>query len=359
MFKENIILILFVSFFLIGCNETEQKNNKPDIKIVKIQNLNSDMTVKNFFEYPAQIYPFRNTTMAFEVSGKIVKFNFNVGDYVKKGDIIAKLDNDIFRSNYDTAQTNFNQSKIDYIRYKQLLESKTISISQFEKVKQIYDLAKASFDIAKKNLENTKLIAEFDGIIATKYVDDFERIVEKQKIIELQDNSNYKVKFFIPENDIVQSNKKIRLKDVEKYFDIFVTILGNTDLKYKAKLLDLSTQSEKITRTYEATVLIKKPNNINILPGMTAKVKALKKMDNTIKIYIPFQSIMTNHTNNSFVWIVDQNNSVKKTEIQIGIVKGSLVEVKKGLSQNDKIVTSGIHFLQENDKVEEYQKLSN
>lgn len=305
---KNLRNFLFLSlvFLFVACDsksEVSTTKQIEQIKTVKILDLNSIDPLLNSTQYPAQIYPYKNTVMAFEVSGKIVKFNYKVSDKLKKGDIIAQLDDEIYRSNFVSAKANYKKAKLDFDRYQTLYKTKTISKSDLEKVKQSYEIAKSNYNIAKKNFENTKLIAEFDGVLAQKSVDDFARITAKQPIVVLQDNSKFKVKFYVPENDIINSNEKIDLKKIANKVDIFVSI-GKKD-KYRATLLDISTKAESITRTYETTVLIKNPKNRTILPGMTAKVKAIDKNKTEENIFVPFNSLFTDNSKNSFVWKIE------------------------------------------------------
>ena len=130
----NLLLILFVSFLFIGCTD----NGKDDIaevnnaKIVKVLHLFDSKEFKNTYEYPATIYPFQNTVLTFEVPGKITKFNYNVAQRVKKGKVIAKLDDTIYQAKLNSAKATYEKAKLDYTRYKKLFLSKTISKSKIE-----------------------------------------------------------------------------------------------------------------------------------------------------------------------------------------------------------------------------------
>merc|ERR1711879_816745 len=105
----------------------EKTIEKPKVKIVKILDLNDSEKFLESFEYPAQVEALQDTTMAFEVSGKIVKFYYKEGQKVKKGAVIAKLDDTVFKANYNSAKANFNQANIDYQRYKTLFKSNSVA----------------------------------------------------------------------------------------------------------------------------------------------------------------------------------------------------------------------------------------
>jgi RND family efflux transporter MFP subunit len=357
----NLLLILFVSFLFIGCTD----NGKDDIaevnnaKIVKVLHLFDSKEFKNTYEYPATIYPFQNTVLTFEVPGKITKFNYNVAQRVKKGKVIAKLDDTIYQANLNSAKATYEKAKLDYTRYNKLFLSKTISKSKIEEIQQHLNISKSNYDIAKKNFENTSLQAEFDGMIAKKYVEDYAQVVAKQKIVELQDNSKFKVKFFISENDIIKRDEKVNLADVINFASFYVLINNDEKLKYKAAFVEISTKAESVTGTYEATLSMENPKDINILSGMTAKVQVLLKTGQKENIFIPLKSVFTDNTKRSFVWLVDKNNKVHKKEIITKSLQSDSIEVIKGLNLDDTIVTSGVHFLKQNDTIQVYKKLGN
>jgi RND family efflux transporter MFP subunit len=341
---------------LAGCLDTdEEKTQTQKPKIVKTLHLSQAVDVEQTFEYPGHVEALQDTVMAFEVSGKIVAFNFKEGEKVSKGDTIAKLDDTIYKANYDSAKANYEQAQNDFERYKKLYETKAVSQMAFEQHKQNLEVTKAAFEVAKKNFEDTKLKADFDGVIAKKLVADFARVTAKEPIVRLQDNSAYKIKFYVPETDMTKTKGKDRVKDISKLVDIYVT-LGDLK-KHKATLLDSSTVADEVTRTFEATVKIQKPKNTTILPGMTANVEVFKKSQNEQKLFIPYKAVFSNNTAKAFVWVVDENNRVNKKEIQTKRLSGESVEVVAGLTKDAEIVTSGVRFLNENDLITRYEKL--
>lgn len=353
-----ISIILFSSMFFSACETKEEiKDEKPSIKIVKMFDLKSTQKNLSSFSYPAEVFAFQDVTMAFEVNGKITNFYYKEGQKVKKGSTIAKLDDTIYKANFDAAQANYNQAKLDYERYEQLFKSKSISNSDFEKRKQNLQVTKATMQIAKKNLEETKLIAEYDGIVAKKMVNDFARITAKQAIVRLQDNSSYKIKFFVPENDVQLLKGELTPQSISNLVDFFITFGNNK--KYNAKLIDISTTAEKTTRTFETTLRMQHQNNITILPGMTAKVIVIVKNNTKNQIFIPYHAVFTDHTKKSFIWKINDQNRVTKQELRLGALVDESVEVISGLDMSDRIVTSGVQFLEPNDEVKEYEKIGN
>jgi len=219
------------------------------------------------------------------------------------------------------------------------------------------DVTKANMQIAKKNLEETQLIAEFDGVVAKKMIDDFARVTAKQPIIRLQDTSSYKIKFYVPENDIQLLKGELTTTHISELVDFFITFGNGNMVKYDAQLIDISTTAEKVTRTFESTLLMKHQDNITILPGMTAQVTVVVKNSKKKKVFIPFRAVFSDHTKKSFVWVIDENNRVIKQKVKLGELTNENVEILSGLEISSKIVTSGVRFLEPNDEIKEYEKI--
>ena len=360
MYYKLVTLVFVAVLGFTGCFEqNEEKIEKPKVKIVKIFDVSNSGKILQSSTYPAQVEAFQDVTMAFEVSGKIVKFYYKEGQKVKKGSTIAKLDDAIYKANYNQARANYNQARKDYQRYEKLFNSNSIAKIQFEKQRLNLDVTKAMFQIAKKNFQETKLVAEFDGIMAKKIVQDFARVTAKQPIIRLQDNSSYKIKFFVPENDILQVKGELTPEHISSLVDFHVTLGNNDNKDYKAKLIDISTTAEKVTRTFETTLEMKLQKDVNILPGMTAQVQVIAKELEKKRVFIPYQAVFSDSTNKSYIWVVNKNNRVQKQEVKIGKLSNEFVELLSSLDGISKIVTSGIRFLETNDEVKEYRKIGN
>lgn len=349
--------LLALTLLFSGCVEQQEEVVEPKgpkvVKVMDIQVGESQAT----YEYPAEVYAAQDTTMAFEVSGKIIKFNYKEGQKVSKGSVIATLDDTILRANFNSAQANFKQAEQDYKRYTALYKSNSIAKAELERVKQQLDVMRSAFQVAKKNLGETKLIAEFDGVLAKKNVNDFARITAKQPIVVLQDTSYYKVKFFAPEHDVMQVQGEFSVENISKMIDIYVTIGNGVKKTYKATFVDISTTAEAVTRTFETTLRIERQYGTTILPGMTAKVSVVPKMRDQQAFYIPTQAIFSDDTSKALVWSIDEAMKVHAKALKVGEMQGENVQVLSGLEGVNKIVLSGVRFLKENDEVAIYQKL--
>lgn len=356
--KIHFLLVLVL--FLVGCvdENIEKEVLQKSPKIVKVQHL-AKMNARDITkEYPAQIQALKNEVLAFEVPGKIVKFHFKAGEAVKKGETIAVLNNQIYQANHSAALSSYKKAKSDFQRAKRLFEKGAISKTNYELGKQGFDVARSKYNVAKKNLDNSKLIAHFDGILAKKIVEDYAVIAPNQAIALLQDKSSLKAEFYIPQTDIIQSQALLSIEDINTKYSFSVQIADQRKTLYSAKLSNIATSAEAITRTYKATAIMENPKEVNILPGMTAKVIVNKKQKSKKRVFTPTSTLFSDHSKNTFVWILKQNR-VQKIQIKTGTLIGDTVEVVEGLNGDEIVVVSGVNLLHEDEQVEVYKKMSN
>jgi multidrug resistance efflux pump len=104
------------------------------------------------------------------VYGHVSEILVDEGHSVKKGDVLAVLDDRDYKQALGKAQAYFRTAQFNYGRYEKLYKSRSISKMQFEGNELVHKAAKADLEMAKLNLEHTKIIAPFDGIITKRYV---------------------------------------------------------------------------------------------------------------------------------------------------------------------------------------------
>ena len=149
-------------------------------------------------EFPGKLLPAQQSNLAFEIPGKINVVNVDIGDAVKKGQILAELDN-----REATAQLKQAKAKYDLVlqilnRYKDLRSEGHISIQDLDNANSEELIAKSQYEFYKVKLEQTKLIAPFDGVIQNRYLDTGSVINGGIPIVEILESKNVEAHISIP-----------------------------------------------------------------------------------------------------------------------------------------------------------------
>jgi len=157
------------------------------IEVLEVRILDSYLITKQF---PGKLLPTEQSKLAFEISGKINNINVDVGDVVTKGEVLAKLDDREATAQLNQAKASYDLSKQVLERFEDLREQGHISIQDLDKARSDFIIAQSQHELFKVKLEQTNLIAPFNGVIQNRFLDTGTVINSGIPILEIID-SNY------------------------------------------------------------------------------------------------------------------------------------------------------------------------
>ena len=149
-------------------------------------------------EFPGKLLPAQQSNLAFEIPGKINVINVDIGDAVKKGQILAELDNREATAQLKQAKAKYDLALQILNRYKDLRSEGHISIQDLDNANSEELIAKSQFEFYKVKLEQTKLISPFDGVIQNRYLDTGSVINGGIPIVEILGSKNVEAHISIP-----------------------------------------------------------------------------------------------------------------------------------------------------------------
>ena len=138
------------------------------IEVIEIKILDQYLISK---EFPGKLLPTQQSKLAFEVPGKIQEIYVDVGDNVNKGDLLAKLDDREAIAQLNQAKASYDLSKQVLERFTDLRQQGHISIQDLDKANSDFVIAKSQYEFFKIKFEQTSIIAPFNGIIQSRFLD--------------------------------------------------------------------------------------------------------------------------------------------------------------------------------------------
>jgi RND family efflux transporter MFP subunit len=339
-----LVSIFFVTI-LSACEQETLDNKSPirPVRTIVIEHPNSGNTM----QYSAVVDASQKADLSFKVSGELIESFVKQGDEVKKGQLLARLNDKDLKLLLDEAKSSFDKAKGDYDRGISLAEKKVISKSDMDKLIAQFASAKTQLATATNNLEYTNLHASFDGVIARKYSENFQEVTAKQPIFALNNIEEIYLKINIPESVIIQIPRKGPNRKITATFD---EIPG---VQFPAEFKEVSLQADEITKTYEVTFSMKSPTDHTILPGMTATIIGTKRetiADNKKRFFLPSNAVLQDVKGN-YVFIVERVDNekgvIKKVSIDIGEITSKGIEVFSGVSSGQHLVTAGVSKVSE------------
>jgi HlyD family secretion protein len=299
----------------------------------------------------------RKAAVASKATGRLVYLGVVEGDKVKKGQVIAKLeDSDVMaqlneaKANLELTEVTLADAKWNYERNQKLLKSGSITELTFENSQTQYRKAQASVDVAKANVEsaevaveNTIVRAPFDGTVLTKDADVGEIVApmagginSRGAVVTIADMSSLQV-----EADVSESN----IEKVKPNQDCQITLDAYPDVQYAGYVAKIVPTADRGKATVTVKVAFRKYDD-RVLPEMSAKVLFLKSAktnagdinESKPPLVIPSTAVVT--INNQQVVYKINGDKVVETPISAGKSSGGYVEVKSGLASGDQVVDS-------------------
>ncbi len=355
-----VVPVLVVSTLLIsGCEESAP----PEIPVRPVVT----MVVGDVGRIRAGTFPGRATAtqevnISFEVSGKLLERRVNVGDRVKAGDIVALMEPEKFetkvkllKAERSAAEGQLENAEKQLERQEQLL-AKGFSPQAKVDVLQAaaraargrLDAARAALERAEIDLTHTTVTAPFDGTVSETFAENFQNVVAKERILRLLDTSQIEMEINIPE-------ALIGLAPYVK--EIVVTFKTLPGVEIPAKIKEISNEASLTTRTYPVKLVMDQPQGAEIKPGMAGEAKAVAELpEDWIQTgaEVPASALFSPDdakTDEVFVWIVNATDSVvqrRPVSVVATSARGVLI---KGVKADERIVTAGVSFLNEGQKI--------
>ncbi len=196
------IPFVMATALFVACSQPAEKERLPrPVKLTQVASLNE---VEKSFSGVVSADQFSD--LAFKMSGPLIALRVEEGQRVRRGQIVAEIDPLDCQLEYEAKRSMFQTAEAQLQRAKRLLEKQAISRQEFETTEASYSNAKASFEYAKNQLEQTKLRAPFDGFIQKKYVENYQKVQAGQGIVCLINPEKLQVQFTMPESNMVYYN---------------------------------------------------------------------------------------------------------------------------------------------------------
>lgn len=341
-------VFLFCGTLLVACDDSAPK--RPEVRPVKVKEVGKPQRIV-IRSFPGKVLATDQARLAFEVPGQLIKFPIKEGQKIKKGQLIGELDQTKYQEKVNETKARLIRTRAEYQRARRLVKDDFISRTEFDRKRSAYLVAEANYNTAKKDLNDCTLSAPFDGVIAKKFVKNFEKVKAKQDIVLFQDLDQLDIEVNVPEYIIL--NLKAEKKAVDE--ETKVSFEGAPKQRFKVKVKEFSTQADPETQTYRVLFTLPAPKTLNVFPGMTATVWAplpdLRHHGEQF-ILLPGSAVFDGPDQKSSVWVVDtKTKTVKRRVVKISRLQNGSIRVLSGLKPGETVVVAGVHNLQENQKV--------
>ena len=258
--------------------------------------------------------------------------------------------NAISRQEMDSTESQFKAAVAEIRALEQELE-KAHAGSRVEEIQSMEaDIRGMDTQLegAQDALEDTRLLAPFDGTVTRQRVENHEQVAAGQIVVGLHNTSTIEIDVDLPEKELVH-------RPLRGEFFVTVRFVAVSDRCFEAALREMSTKADPATRTYKFTFAMPAPDDVNILPGMISEVQ-IESRANVVssgpRLMIPGGTVQGDGHGERYVWVVKEDSTVERRGVELGwLSPNNRWEILSGLRQGERIVTSGAAFLYEGEQV--------
>ena len=349
--RVDVLLLAATScLVLAGCRQEEAA--QPDIRPVRTI-VTSNRAAGDSISQTGHIEAQNEATYSFRIGGRIIERLVNVGNEVKAGQVLARLDPMNEQSALRSAQANLaaanaalNQASAAYDRQKHLLARGFTTRANYDLAEQAnltsrsrVEDAEAQLKIAQDRLDFTELRADAEGTVTARRAETGEVVQPGQPVIQVARQNGRDAVFDVPAQ---------LLRTAPPDSEIRVSLTDAPSVTAMGRVREIAPQADPVTRTFAVRVgLSNAPEAMRLGATVTGRLD----IDSGPVIEIP-ASALTRANDRPAVWVVDPaTRTVALRPIDVLRFSPSTVAVSDGLKPSEIVVTAGVQALHPGQKV--------
>ena len=336
--------VVFACLASWGCGGKEPEQTVEIVRPIKSAVVGGNLAGR--LSFPGRVQATQRVLLSFRVPGRLITLPIVEGQSVSEGDLVGRLDPTDFEIAVEEARAAFIKSESDFERYRRLYEKEAVPLSDLDLYRAQRDVAKARLDQAQANLGYTFLRAPFSGRLGEKLAENFEDVAAKESIVSLHDVGSIEVVMDVPEYLIASTNEGIDIVAAA----VFETV---SDREYPLAFQEASAEADPETQTYKVTMVMPQPEDVRILPGMTAQVRLIMEHADPDGVEhpvftVPVTAVFAGDDGTQFVWIVGEDMTVTRREVEVGEVTGTAsIQILGGINAGERIATAAVTRLRD------------
>lgn len=304
-----------------------------EVAEAKVQN------VADRFEAIGTIEAIEAITVVSEIDGAVIRLPFQEGSFIKKGELIAQLDDSQLAAELARAEALRSQSQISYDRVRAIVDQKAGAPQDLDDAASALKVAEANLALAKARFDKTRIVAPFDGSIGARRVSVGTFLRTGQSITELANIDKIRVNFSAPERLLPQLSRGA---------EVNVSTTAYPGYRLNGKIIAVEPVLDPGTRTARVVARVSNPGR-KFRPGMSANVSTVLS-ERPSAITVPSEAVFASG-NQSFVFVVKSDSTAARVPITLGTRLVDVVEVVRGLRSGTQVVRAGHQKLFDGAKV--------
>jgi RND family efflux transporter MFP subunit len=359
--RSKILVVSILSFLMLSCQPPQNTEDVDEASMaaapVKVFKTKRQRISDKLF-YTGLIEAWNKMNITPDVGGKIAKIYVEEGDRVQKDQLLAELDTRAIRlqleqarAGFAVAEANHKDAQRNMERMGRLKSENAVSEQQYEQLKLAFDAAdaqlqqaKAALNLADHNLGVSIMRAPFAGVIASKNAEVGDVInplmggfSPSSGVLTLMDFSRVKIEIEVSSRDIAR---------IKKGMTALLSVDAYPDTVFSGRVSVVNLAADPMTRKFGVQITANNPELL-LRPNTYGEV-TLEISTHENALVIPQIAILEN----KYVFVAQNDNTVVRKEISLGLQNTDMVEVISGIEEEDLVVVDGNFGLEEGSKIE-------
>lgn len=323
------LLLISIGHLFQGCSERAENLNNGNIEVetTEVKHIDGNEVLA----YSGTIEESETIPLSFSVVGSVSKVFVSDGDFVKKGQLLAELNDETYKNAYEMSLAAQKQAEDAYNRLLPMYNNGNLPEIKLVEVETGLQQAKSATLIAKKNVEDCKLYSPVDGIVGNRSIEPGMSAIPNLTSITIVKIQKVFAKVPVSESEI--SSIKIGNKA-----NIKIGALNYSE--FSGTVEEIGVMADPIAHTYKIKIGILNKNQ-QIKPGMICNVTLYKSEEDKVAgLFVPSRAVLVNDQGKNFVYVVDKNKAFRKY-VKTGKLLSDGIEITEGLDDGEQIVVAG------------------
>jgi membrane fusion protein, multidrug efflux system len=344
--KSKIHVFLWaIAIFQLACNR-EKKEQKAvalgadvvSVKLAKVETSERSEPIR----VSGTIASLEEARLSFKIGGIISRVFVTEGQAVRKGQLLAILDQTEIDAQVNQAKYAVEKSARDLLRVKNMLRDTAATLEQFQNASTGFDVSQQNLDIASFNQAYSRIISPLDGVIIKKMINEGELTGPGTPalIVSSRRANDWVIRAGVSDRDWA----RIRIGDKAD-----IKLDAYPDEPVSGKVSNIAQAGDPVSKLYEIEIKVL-PDGKRMASGLYGKVEVYPSQTRSYTI-VPVEAVVEGNGNNGFVFVHDQGKA-RRIPVSIGYVDGEKVLISGGLENVSEVITSGSGFLRDNAAVQ-------
>jgi len=343
--NQLIIVLLMLGLAAVQWNcgsnsHSKTKDKKEAAVVIPVEVAEVTMgDISAYFSGTATIEAEEETDVVAQVGEVVKEIYVEEGDYVKAGQVLAKLNDEKLSVQANQAKATLQKLENIYQRNEELFNKSLISAEEFQRTRYEFEHQKAAYDLAQLDLNYSSIRSPISGVVAERKIKVGNMVLPNQATFRVTSLDPLLAVLHVPERQM----GKLRVGQLAK-----LSIDAIKDVEFIGKIKRVSPVVDPATGTVKVTVEMYDPSR-QLKPGMFARLNIIYDVRKNTML-VPKDAIMA-EDKESAVYVVKDSLALRQV-VETGYVNTTHIEILSGLAPQDTVVTTGKGSLKDSSKVE-------